>query len=206
MKRGKSPASKAATGVYWGRFNPPHQGHLSVIRRLRDQCRLVVAIGSSEHKNEKTNPFSGAERKAMLESYLQESGIRGVRVVSLNDGRSRSWAVENLVRKCQPDVLYLSDESSLLAELAERRIPVVRFPRTGTISSTRIRDSIASGDDRWKALTGRSVARLIVEMDGPRRIQRAYGRGRPADPAPSRRSGRARTPGRRAKGNAPGPR
>ena len=66
--------NKLATGVYWGRFNPPHQGHLSVIRKFKDKCNLVVAIGSSEHKNERTNPFSGAERKEMMEAYLRNRG------------------------------------------------------------------------------------------------------------------------------------
>jgi cytidyltransferase-like protein len=48
-------------GVYWGRFNPPHKGHLSVIKKFSDKYNLTVAIGGSEHKNEKRNPFSGKE-------------------------------------------------------------------------------------------------------------------------------------------------
>ncbi|MGD1099334.1 MAG: adenylyltransferase/cytidyltransferase family protein [Thermoplasmata archaeon] len=120
-------------GVYWGRFNPPHKGHLSVIRKFQVQCDLVVAIGSSEHRNEKTNPFSGAERKRMVEAYLKEAEIEGVRVVTLPDGKSESWAVDNLIQKCRPDLLILSTEKSRLSDLAEQRIRVVRFPRTGRI-------------------------------------------------------------------------
>lgn len=162
-------------GVYWGRFNPPHRGHLRVVRRFRDRYRLVVAIGSSEHSNERSDPFSGAERKAMFEAYLREEGIRGVRVVPLNDGPSASWALDLLVRRCRPDLLLLSTEKDVLTDLAERRLPVVRFARNGTVSSTQIRDAIAAGNPRWKSLTGRSVARLIVRWDGVGRIRRAYG-------------------------------
>ena len=70
----------APIGVYWGRFNPPHKGHLSVIRKLNENWNLIVAIGNSEHRNERTNPFSGAARRRMLESYLKELKIWGVKV------------------------------------------------------------------------------------------------------------------------------
>lgn len=168
-------------GVYWGRFNPPHRGHLGVIRRLRRRWALVVAVGSSERRDERSNPFSGAERKRMLEAYLREERIDGVPVVTLRDGRSVAWAVANLIRRCRPDVLLLSTEKSALADRAGRQVRVVRFPRTGRISSTRVRDAIAAGSDAWRKWTGRSVAELIEELDGVRRIQRAYrrtGRGR----------------------------
>jgi cytidyltransferase-like protein len=161
-------------GVYWGRFNPPHKGHLATVRRLKRGYHLTVAIGSSEHKNERRDPFSGAERKAMFRAYLREAGIRGVAVVALNDGKSMAWSVSNLIRKCKPDVLFLSDEKSDLVTIAARMVHVVRFPRTGRVSSTRIRDLIARDDPSWKNLTGRSVTRAVERLGGIRRIQRAY--------------------------------
>jgi len=182
------------TAVYWGRFNPPHEGHLRVIRRFRERYRLVVVIGSSERSNERTNPFSGRERRAMLEAYLKERGVRGVHVVTQNDGPSVPWALDTLIRRCHPDALLLSREKSALARRAERRVPVVWFARRGTVSSTRIRWAIARGDPSWKRLTGRSVVRLIERYDGVRRIRRAYGRPAPASPRTGRASGRRGAP------------
>ncbi len=167
-----------------------------MIRKLRRRCRLTVAIGSSEHKNERVNPFSGAERKAMLRAYLKEAGIRGVTVVALNDGKSKVWAVDNLIRKSKPDLLFLSNEKSRLVTIAERKVRVIRFPRTGRVSSTRIRDLIARGDPRWKSLTGRSVAQAIERVGGIRRIQRAYGGTRPGRRTP-RQPNRLALSGRR---------
>lgn len=166
--------ARRIVGVYWGRFNPPHKGHLSVVRRLQKACRLVVAIGSSERKNMRTDPFSARERKAMMESYLKESGIRGVRVITLRDGPSESWAIANMIRRCQPDVLFLSTEKTALARRAKGKVNVVRYRRTGRISSMRIRDHIAAGDPAWRKWTGESVARMIVRADGIGRIVRAY--------------------------------
>ncbi len=182
-------------GVYWGRFNPPHRGHLGVIRRFQDRYRLLVAIGSAEHRNERRNPFSGNERKAMMEALLQEAGVDGVRVTTLADGPSVRGSVENLVRRCRPDAVILSTErrGSLDAALARAGVRVARFRRTGTVSSTRVRDSIAGGTEEWRRLTGEAVATLIEQYDGPERIRRSYGRaaGRTLAAGP-----RARSPGR----------
>ena len=167
-------------GVYWGRFNPPHKGHLGVIRRFKDRYRLTVVIGSAEHRNEKRNPFNGRERKAMMESYLKETGINSVRVLTLEDGASETWAVDNLVRRCKPEAVILSTErrGGLDAALTRAGVRVVRFRRTGTTSSTLIRHLIATGDPEWRTLTGRSVAKLIEEFGGIERIRRLYGLGK----------------------------
>ena len=170
--------NKLPTGVYWGRFNPPHRGHLSVIKRFKERYRLTVAIGSAERRNERTNPFTGSERKAMMEAYLGEAGIEGVRVVILEDGDSETWAVDNLIRKCKPDVVFLSTErrGPLDAALAKAGVRVARFQRTGTVSSTLIRHLIATGDPAWRKLTGRVVVKLIEEYGGIERIRRIYAR------------------------------
>jgi cytidyltransferase-like protein len=162
-------------GVFWGRFNPPHKGHLEMVRRFRRQCGLTVAIGSAEHRDERDNPFSGAERKAMMEAYLQECGMQDVRVVAVKDGPSVSWAIRNLIRTCRPDAVFLPSERSRLVAMVEREVPVVRFRRVGKVSSTRIRDSIAAGRSDWKRLTGRSVVRWISDHDGVTRVRQSYG-------------------------------
>lgn len=172
------------SAVYWGRFNPPHRGHQGVIKRFKDRYDLIVAIGSAEHRNERTNPFSGSERKAMMEAYLREAGVGGVRVVTLEDGDSVTWAVDNLIRKCKPDLVLLSTErrEPLDAALAKAGVRVARFRRTGTVSSTLIRRLIATGDPAWQKLTGKSVVRLIQEFRGVERIRRVLSRSRTPSP------------------------
>ena len=167
---------RALAGVYWGRFNPPHRGHLALVRRFRRQCALTIVIGSAERRGERRDPFSGRERQEMWEGYLREAGIRDVGVVALRDGPSLAGAVDRMIRVCRPDVVFLSSERSRLAALVERRVRVVRFRRTGRISSTRIRDSIASGRSDWTRLTGASVARWIRTHGGSARIRDAYKR------------------------------
>src|SRR3989338_4354351 len=100
-------------GVYWGRFNPPHYGHLRLIKKLvREVDVLIVAIGSAEDKNTKRNPFDGRERAQMMRAFLKEEGIRRVRVVAVRDGPGYASVVANLFSRCQPfDVLYTDKET-----------------------------------------------------------------------------------------------
>ena len=112
----------------------------------------------------------------MMEAYLRESGIRDVRVVTLRDGPSYRWAIRNLARRCAPDLLFLSTERRRLATLASKLVRVVRFRRTGRVSSTQLRDSMAAGRQDWMRLTGTSVVQWILAHDGVGRVQRSYQR------------------------------
>ncbi len=135
---------------------------------------LIVAVGSAEKMNMKRNPFSGDERVRMLKSYLKERDVKVKDVVAVDDGKSWSSAIDNLFERCgRFDILFT--DKKRITKLVGNRVKVVGFRRTGMVSSTMIRDSIAAGDDRWKSLTGKSVASLIVKLDGVRRIRRAYG-------------------------------
>ena len=161
--------------AYWGRFNPPHKGHLKIIKKILKQSdQLIVAIGSGQEKNTKRNPFSGLERKKLMEAYLAENKINSdcVKVVVVNDGKSFSSSIKNLFDKCKSfDVLY-TDKESIIA-LAEKKVKIERIKRTGSISSTQIRDAIVN-DKKWEHQTGVSVASKIKAIKGIERIKKAY--------------------------------
>lgn len=54
-------------GLYIGRFQPFHRGHLSVVREALKHCsKLVIAIGSAQEERTKKNPFSFEERKIFI--------------------------------------------------------------------------------------------------------------------------------------------
>lgn len=58
---------KEKIGLYVGRFQPFHQGHRLVVEKALKQCdRLIIAIGSSQEKRTKKNPFSYEERKQLI--------------------------------------------------------------------------------------------------------------------------------------------
>jgi len=110
----------------------------------------------------------------MIEAYLKEEKInmRKVNVVAVSDGKSFSSAIKNIFKRCGNfDVLYTDKES--IIKLIKNKVKVKKINRTGTISSTQIRDSIANNQN-WKHLTGKSVAMLIKKFKGIERIKKAY--------------------------------
>jgi nicotinamide-nucleotide adenylyltransferase len=165
---------RKTVGVYWGRFNPPHKGHIALIERLSKKVDfLIVAVGNAKSKNTKRNPFSGEERVEMMNSYLKERGIKVKDVIAVEDGESWDSSINNLFEKCgEFDVLFTDKRK--IARLVRGRVKVAGFKRKGKVSSTQIRNAIARGGE-WESLTGDSVAALIKGFDGIARIRRAYG-------------------------------
>ncbi|HAP44662.1 MAG: hypothetical protein A2087_13285 [Spirochaetes bacterium GWD1_61_31] len=98
------PAKAYDYAVYIGRFQPPHRGHVALIRQaaaLAD-C-LIVALGSADAAPSTRNPFSFGQRQAMIKRLA--SGLPAtVRCVPINDSayNLNEWlvTVKNQVQAC----------------------------------------------------------------------------------------------------------
>ena len=97
-----------STALFIGRFQPFHNAHLKVIKNiLKKRDEIVMVIGSSQEKNTKENPFSFAERKAMLVSVLKANHIPDYKIIPIPDVyNDKQWVslIEKKVK--QFDVLY----------------------------------------------------------------------------------------------------
>jgi len=166
---------KTMIGIYWGRFNPPHKGHLNLIKKiLKEVDFLIIVIGSAQEKNTKRNPFNGRKRKEMMESYLKEIKVdsKKVKVITMKDGKSYMSSFKEVISKCGKfDVVYADKESIIKA--IGNRFKVRRIDRKGNFSATRIRKAIAN-NKKWEFLTGKSVVKLIKKFNGIKRIKEAY--------------------------------
>ncbi|MGB8781404.1 MAG: adenylyltransferase/cytidyltransferase family protein [Candidatus Bathyarchaeia archaeon] len=148
------------TGFFWTRLNPPHKGHIKIIKRILKQVdNLIVVIGVSQYKNTKNNPFSGEERKQMLEAYLKEEGLdKKVKIIPLPDSEVSiqdgvryglnntpkfdvAFSTHEIEEQLTP--IKIEVEKTLEQELNIRKIKIVKFKRMGTLSSTKIREAIA---------------------------------------------------------------
>lgn len=67
---------KKPFGIYIGRFQPLHWGHLdSMIKALEVVDKLIVIVGSSFAARDPKNPFTFEERKHMITEALQNQGF-----------------------------------------------------------------------------------------------------------------------------------
>jgi len=73
-------------GLFIGRFQPFHLGHLRDIKNaLMEIDELVIGIGSSNEDHTKENPFTAKERAEMINLVLPKNTIRKYVVFTIPD-------------------------------------------------------------------------------------------------------------------------
>jgi nicotinamide-nucleotide adenylyltransferase len=173
--RGGSASLPAQRGLFVGRFQPFHLGHLDAVRRLaRQDDELIVGIGSANVSHTPANPFTAGERAEMALAALREAGVGNALVVPLPDiGRNALWVSH--VASLVPRFTIVHTNNPLPARLfAERGYEVagVPFHERERFEGTSIRAAMARGDEAaWRAAVPPAVARVIVEVDGPARVR-----------------------------------
>ncbi|MCL4518781.1 MAG: adenylyltransferase/cytidyltransferase family protein, partial [Thaumarchaeota archaeon] len=61
------------TGLFIGRFQPFHLGHLSTVKfALKHVKQLYILVGSSQKSHELKNPFTAGERILMIRNALKQ--------------------------------------------------------------------------------------------------------------------------------------
>ncbi|PAJ81346.1 bifunctional nicotinamide-nucleotide adenylyltransferase/Nudix hydroxylase [Burkholderia ubonensis] len=138
--------------VFIGRFQPPHRGHLNVLKSALSRAeRVCVLIGSTDKPRTIKDPFSFDERRQMLASLLDASErdrvtIAPVQDSTYNDGDWVRW-VQDAVASALGDVAHkkvgLIGHEKDATSYYLRMFPqweLVEADATEDISATEIRD------------------------------------------------------------------
>lgn len=73
-------------GIFIGRFQPIHMGHVHAIGVAATQVKtLIVMVGSANQCRSIKNPWNFVERKQMIAAKLRTANIKNVSIVPLND-------------------------------------------------------------------------------------------------------------------------
>jgi nicotinamide-nucleotide adenylyltransferase len=161
-------------GLYVGRFQPFHLGHLSAVKTVLEGVdEVVIVVGSAQYSHTMANPFTAGERLIMVRLALEEAGVdcRRVWVVPVPDVHLHMlWvsALEGYTPKF--DVVYSNEPlTRRLFTEAGYKVKEIRFFERKVYSSTDIRAKMVNGED-WKKLVPKSVAAFITEIDGVNRL------------------------------------
>ncbi len=162
-------------GLFVGRFQPFHLGHLMAIKDVLEEVdELVIVIGSAQYSHDVDDPFTAGERLDMVRRALEEAGIdyRRVWVVPVPDvNLPIMWvsALEGYTPKF--DVVYSNEPlTRRLFMEARYKVKSIRFHKRKVYSSTEIRKGMLKGEN-WKKLVPESVAEFIKEIDGVNRLR-----------------------------------
>jgi nicotinamide-nucleotide adenylyltransferase len=162
-------------GLYVGRFQPFHLGHLEATKKILDEVEeLVIVIGSAQYSHKEENPFTAGERLVMILNALEEAKIDFGRVwiVPVPDVHLHMmWvaAVEGYTPKFQ--IVYTNEPLTKRLFLESGyKVKSIPFFERQFYSSTMVREKMLI-DDSWKSLVPKSVTEFILEIDGVNRVR-----------------------------------
>ena len=162
-------------GLYVGRFQPFHLGHLEAIETvLKSVDELVVVIGSAQYSHNSKNPFTAGERLVMIRRALEEAGVDHSRfwIVPVPDVHLHMlWvsALEGYTPRF--DVVYSNEPlTRRLFMEAGYTVKSIKFFERKIYSSTIVREKMIK-DDSWTTLVPEAVENFINEIDRVNRIR-----------------------------------
>jgi len=171
-----------STGLFVGRFQPFHKGHLATVKfALGKVDQLVIVVGSAQKSHEEKNPFTAGERIRMIKESLDSEKIDATKImiIPVPDVDVHSlWTrqVDMLVPKY--DVVFANDPFTLML-FRERGVNTMEAPLVdrNEMQATEVRKKMALGE-KWDGLVPAPVAKIIEEINGVERVKAIAERGR----------------------------
>jgi NAD+ synthase len=163
-------ACVSRTGLFIGRFQPFHIGHLDALGQIAKEVdEIIVGIGSAQYNNTKENPFSYAEREMMIKAGLKSLKKPFV-VVRIDDTHDdRRWAGYVVLHCPRFDVVYTGNE--LVERLFMEKGFVVKRPLIKhEISATEIRRMMKTGE-KWQRFVPAVVRDVLKKIGGVKRVK-----------------------------------
>ena len=162
-------------GVFVGRFQPFHKGHLEVIKKIvKGVDELVIIVGSSQYSHKLDNPFTAGERITMIRNALEETEIQLQRIwiIPVPDVHQHALWVSQIVGYTPKFDLVYSNEplTSRLFTEAGFKVKTLPFIKREIYLATEIRKRMLAGEN-WKELVPKSVAQFIEKIGGDTRLR-----------------------------------
>jgi len=163
-------------GIYIGRFQPFHNGHLSVVKDMQDAKDLdeiIIGIGTAQIGHTRTNPFTADEREMMIKLSIQnKKPYHIIKINDINDYPKWVEFVESLAPKF--DVVYSGN--TIVKKLFEDKGYEVRQIHQRTeLSATKVRENVIKYDDYLDVLARAQLPEgsinVIKELKGQQRLR-----------------------------------
>jgi len=163
------------TGLYVGRFQPFHLGHLQAVKYILGKVDdLTIVVGSAQHSHTIDNPFTAGERITMIRLALKEARVPAHRftVIPLPDDEfHKVWVAHLLSQTPSFDVAFTNEPLTfrLLKEAGLRVQSIPMFNRR-KFTSTEVRRRLLRNGP-WRELLPKSVSRYLKQVGGDERLQ-----------------------------------
>ncbi len=164
-------------GLFIGRFQPFHNGHMAIVRKMETECDVImIGVGSAQDELRPENPLSGGERITMIRRTLESEGIHNFEIYPIPDINCYpAWP--HYVRGILPSFDRIYANSGVVKRLFNSiRVEVVEVEpiNRDVWRGTEIRRRIIDGE-KWEDLVPNAVAEYLEEVNMKERIKPVYG-------------------------------
>jgi len=162
-------------GLFVGRFQPFHKGHLRAFEDvLKKVDELIIVVGSAQYSHRIDNPFTAGERVTMIREALDEAEVEPSRywIIPVRDMHVHMlWVAEVVGFTPKFDIVYSNEPLTrrLFIE-GSFKVESIPFHSREKYSSTVIREKMLKNQS-WEELVPKSVARYIRKIKGVERLQ-----------------------------------
>lgn len=166
---------KYKVGVFIGRFQPFHLGHLEAIKQALQICdKLVIVIGSANKNFALDNPLTSKERERILELILGRENLREriLEVKILNDCEDNLLWMEQVVKISKKFEVVVGNNSliSVLAKYMDFPIFYPKLTKREKLQGKVIRKNILEGK-KWQNLIPEYELELLAKFKIEERLK-----------------------------------
>ncbi|MCE7736739.1 MAG: nicotinamide-nucleotide adenylyltransferase [Candidatus Heimdallarchaeota archaeon] len=152
-------------GLVIGRFQPPHLGHLSVIKEvLKQQDEVIIVVAAAQLSHTKKNPLTAGERVTLIRLMLESENIDPTKfwIIPAQDIMDNPLWVHHIKRLVPKfDIFYSNNPfTKMLFEEAGFEVKITGIINRGKYEGTKIRSDFIHDKDVSGSLNSEVVKLL----------------------------------------------
>lgn len=151
-------------GLFVGRFQPTHVGHMYTIAEALKLCdTLFVGIGSATESGTENNPLDAKTRREILEAAIAGEGIdkERIRIILVPDFFDDEKWFRYVRNECQNLSVMFTDNPWCIRICEKERVNVeTPLYKRDSVSATNMRELMRKNGD-WRSLAPKSAVGII---------------------------------------------
>lgn len=156
------------TGLFIGRFQPFHNGHLRVLKTMcKTFDKVIIGIGSSNVSGTEKNPYDLKTREKMIYGSLKQFNFKNYEMIEIPDiNDPPNWVNHVLSIISDFNVVITNNDftGKLFKEKGYFVMGTMGFDEETRLSASQIRKKMEENDESWKELVPKPVVDIIMRM------------------------------------------